>query len=108
MSKKMRKRSLPTLFMGILSVFWIAPILVVILNSFKKKAYIFKNPFGISSKTLADGFDKWKNGELYYCQEDGKFYDDAGRSKLIKEHIKNKRLNNFLKIVLLKYLIINL
>lgn len=32
-------------------------------------------------------FDKWKNGELYYCQEDGKFYDDAGRSKLIKEQI---------------------
>ena len=59
---KKKSKKLPVIFMGILSLFWIAPILVVILNSFKKKAYIFKNPFGISSKSLADGFEKWKNG----------------------------------------------
>jgi raffinose/stachyose/melibiose transport system permease protein len=59
---KPKTKKLPVVIMSILSLFWIAPILVVILNSFKKKAYIFKNPFGISSKSLSDGFDKWKNG----------------------------------------------
>lgn len=32
-------------------------------------------------------FDKWKNGELYYCNDDGNFYDEEGRIKIIKEHI---------------------
>ena len=32
-------------------------------------------------------FDKWKNGELYYCENDEKFYDDTGRSRLIKEQV---------------------
>lgn len=59
---KPRKPILPTVIMGILSFVWIAPILVVILNSFKKKAYIFRNPFGISSKSLSDGFTKWSHG----------------------------------------------
>ena len=45
-----------------LSLFWIAPILVVLLNSFKKKAYIFKNPFGISSKPISSGVEQWRNG----------------------------------------------
>ena len=36
-------------------------------------------------------FDKWKNGELYYCQDDGKFYDEEGRIKVIKEHIVYNR-----------------
>jgi len=46
-----------------LSIAWIAPIFVVFLNSFKRKAYIFKYPFGISTKSLfADGFEKWKAG----------------------------------------------
>lgn len=59
---KPRKPIFPTVIMGILSFVWVAPILVVILNSFKKKAYIFRNPFGISSKSLSDGFTKWSHG----------------------------------------------
>lgn len=51
-----------TAFFAVLSVAWIMPILVVLLNSFKRKAYIFKNPFGISAASLADGFDRWKAG----------------------------------------------
>lgn len=54
---------------GILSVIfsflcllWIAPIIIVILNSFKRKAFIFRNPFGISAANLSDGFDRWKAG----------------------------------------------
>ena len=30
----------------VLSLLWISPLLIVLLNSFKRKAYIFKNPFG--------------------------------------------------------------
>lgn len=51
-----------TLFFSILSLAWIAPIIIVLLNSFKRKAYIFRNPFGISKFTLSEGFDKWKSG----------------------------------------------
>ncbi len=51
-----------TAVFSVLSIVWIAPILIVLLNSFKRKAYIFKNPFGISAASLSDGFDRWKLG----------------------------------------------
>jgi raffinose/stachyose/melibiose transport system permease protein len=51
-----------TTLMAILSVVWIAPILIVLLNSFKRKAFIFRNPFGISTHPISDGFEKWKAG----------------------------------------------
>ncbi len=49
-------------FFTLLSFVWIAPILIVLLNSFKRKAYIFKNPFGISTVPLSKGFDRWWGG----------------------------------------------
>lgn len=53
---------LTTVFV-LLGVFWISPIAVVLLNSFKRKAYIFKYPFSISTKSLfGDGVDAWKAG----------------------------------------------
>ncbi len=51
-----------TAVFAVLSLVWIAPILIVFLNSFKRKAYIFKYPFGISTKSIFDGFDTWKAG----------------------------------------------
>lgn len=51
-----------TVFFALFSFAWIAPILIVILNSFKRKAYIFRNPFGISAASLADGLNRWKAG----------------------------------------------
>ncbi len=51
-----------TLAFAILSIAWIAPILIVFLNSFKRKAYIFKYPFSISTKSIFDGMDTWKAG----------------------------------------------
>lgn len=51
-----------TVLFAVLSFLWISPILVVLLNSFKRKAYIFKNPFGISNVPLSDGFAKWEKG----------------------------------------------
>lgn len=61
-ARKSKHSGLLTLFFTVLSIAWIAPILVVLLNSFKRKAYIFKNPFGISAVSLSAGFDRWKLG----------------------------------------------
>ncbi|MEE8827034.1 MAG: carbohydrate ABC transporter permease [Eubacteriales bacterium] len=51
-----------TVVFAVLSFLWICPILVVLLNSFKRKAYIFKNPFGLSTVGLGAGFAQWKAG----------------------------------------------
>jgi raffinose/stachyose/melibiose transport system permease protein len=46
---------------AVLSIAWICPLLMVLLNSFKKKAFIFKNPFAIDSKSFF-GFKNYVNG----------------------------------------------
>ena len=51
-----------SIIFGVLSVVWILPILIVILNSFKRKAFIFRYPFGISSAKLSDGWDTFTAG----------------------------------------------
>ena len=51
-----------SIIFGVLSVVWILPILIVILNSFKRKAFIFRYPFGISSAKLSDGWDAFAAG----------------------------------------------
>jgi raffinose/stachyose/melibiose transport system permease protein len=51
-----------TVLFTILSLIWIFPLLVVILNSFKLKAYIFRYPFGFSANSLSDGWDKFVEG----------------------------------------------
>ena len=37
-----------TIFFTVLSIFWILPLLIVLMNSFKRKAYIFKAPVSLS------------------------------------------------------------
>ncbi|MCC6094649.1 MAG: carbohydrate ABC transporter permease [Eubacterium sp.] len=61
-ARKSKHGTALTVFFAILSFLWILPILIVVLNSFKRKAYIFKNPFGISNVTLSQGFDRWRAG----------------------------------------------
>lgn len=51
-----------TLLFTIISILWIAPILVVVLNSFKRKAYIFRYPFGFSANKLSDGLSEFIEG----------------------------------------------
>lgn len=51
-----------TVFFVILSILWIAPMLIVLLNSFKRKAYIFQNPFGISNVPVGRGWNLWWMG----------------------------------------------
>ena len=51
-----------TVLFAVLSVLWISPIFMVLLNSFKRKAYIFKHPFGISTVSITEGFEAFKDG----------------------------------------------
>ncbi len=51
-----------TIFFTVLSVVWILPILLVLLNSFKRKAFIFRNPFGISMVPMSKGWAAWSQG----------------------------------------------
>lgn len=51
-----------TVLFTIISILWIAPILIVILNSFKRKAFIFRYPFGISSSKITDGWSEFAEG----------------------------------------------
>ncbi len=61
-ARRSKHGGLLTLVFSVLSLAWIMPIAVVLLNSFKRKAYIFRNPFGISAASLSDGFERWKQG----------------------------------------------
>lgn len=51
-----------TVIFAIVSFLWISPILIVFLNSFKRKAYIFTHPFSPSAYSLSDGWDKFVKG----------------------------------------------
>ena len=57
-----------TLAFTVISVLWIAPILVVLLNSFKRKAFIFRHPFTLGTEPLSAGWDKFIHGvERAFC-----------------------------------------
>lgn len=60
--RRSKHSGLLTVIFSIISLIWIYPLVIVTLNSFKKKAFIFKNPFGISKVPISQGFDKWKKG----------------------------------------------
>lgn len=51
-----------TLLFTLISILWISPILVVLLNSFKRKAYIFRYPFGFSTVSIAEGWEAFTEG----------------------------------------------
>ncbi len=57
-----RQNSILTVILSIVSIAWIAPLFIVVLNSFKKKAYIFKYPFRLSVNSILDGYDKYLAG----------------------------------------------
>lgn len=51
-----------TLIFSILSVIWVLPIVIVVMNSFKLKAYINKFPFQLGPHKLTEGWDKFTSG----------------------------------------------
>ena len=60
--RRAKQSGLLTAFFVALSVIWISPLLLVVMNSFKKKAFIFRNPFSISANSLSDGWDAFVEG----------------------------------------------
>lgn len=60
--KKERKSMGATIFFSVLSLLWIYPIVLVILNSFKKKVYISKAPFALPSGKMFSGFNNYTGG----------------------------------------------
>ena len=60
--RKAKHSGLLTAIFAVISVIWISPLFLVLMNSFKKKAYIFRNPFSISANKLVDGWEKFVDG----------------------------------------------
>ena len=51
-----------TLLFTILSITWVAPLAVVLMNSFKKKAFISRDPFALPAVRTYAGFGNYQNG----------------------------------------------
>ncbi len=62
MTKKVKHPVFWTVFFSLVSLAYIFPILLVFLNSFKKKAYISREPFGIPMGKQFVGLDNYVNG----------------------------------------------
>lgn len=60
--RRARHGGILTVVFAVISILWISPMLVVLLNSFKRKAFIFRYPFGFSANSLSDGWDKYVQG----------------------------------------------
>ena len=59
---KKNKFTLGTAFFSVLSIVWLAPIFIVLMNSFKKKTYISKMPFSIPVDKAFVGFKNYIGG----------------------------------------------
>lgn len=51
-----------TVFFSLLSLVWIFPVVLVLINSFKQKAYISRNPFLIPSGKSFVGIENYTRG----------------------------------------------
>lgn len=60
--KKGKKGLLLTVIFSIISVIYIAPIIIILYNSFKKKAYIAKSPFSLPNEQTFSGFENYTSG----------------------------------------------
>ena len=60
--EKKNKITFATLIFSILSIAWLAPIFIVLVNSFKKKTYISKTPFSIPRGKAFVGLKNYVSG----------------------------------------------
>ena len=60
--EKKNKVTLGTIVFSVLSVVWLAPIFIVLINSFKKKVFISKKPFSIPSGKSFVALQNYTNG----------------------------------------------
>ena len=61
-AKKMRGNAVLTVVFTLLSVAYVCPILIVLINSFKKKAYINRYPFALPTAKNFVGLDNYVTG----------------------------------------------
>lgn len=61
-SQKQRTNNILTVVFTIISLFYVYPIFLVLLNSFKKKAYISRKPFAIPTGKMFVGLQNYVNG----------------------------------------------
>ena len=62
MNKKVKFSGLWTAILSVVSVAYIFPILLVLINSFNKKAYISRYPFAIPTDKMFVGLENYVNG----------------------------------------------
>ncbi len=62
MKARSRNNMILTIFFSIVSIAYIFPIALVILNSFKKKAYISRKPFEIPTENMFVGLENYIRG----------------------------------------------
>ncbi len=62
MTHKNAKGRFLTILFSIISVLYVLPIVVILLNSFKKKAYISKSPFTLPSGKMFVGLENYAQG----------------------------------------------
>lgn len=60
--KKKDKITIGTIFFSVLSIIWLAPIFIVLMNSFKRKVFISKAPFSIPREKAFVGLQNYVNG----------------------------------------------
>lgn len=61
-TKKVKHGWLLTVFFSLLSLAWVFPIVLVVVNSFKKKVYISRKPFEIPSGKMFVGLENYVRG----------------------------------------------
>ena len=62
MSDKVKHSKLWTLFFTLVSLLWIFPIILVVANSFKNKAYISRNAFSMPTGKTFVGLENYRRG----------------------------------------------
>ncbi len=60
--KKVKHGGLMTLMFSIISIIYVSPIVIVVINSFKKKTYISKEPFSLPSGKTFVGLKNYMSG----------------------------------------------
>ncbi len=60
--EKKNKVTFGTIFFSILSIIWLTPIFIVLMNSFKRKAYISRRPFSFPTGKAFVGLQNYVNG----------------------------------------------
>ena len=62
MNKNVKHSGVWTVFFTLLSVAYVFPIILVVINSFKKKAYIIRKPFAIPREKMFVGMENYVKG----------------------------------------------